>query len=143
MQTYSHVILAAFVAQRFKGRTTNAVEVHGDERAPAFRSKAFLLGSVAPDIPLILLTVLFLARDLITGTTGGNGSNVERLFRYQFYHDPWVIAAHNLFHAPLLLLFYGGMGYVAWRQANALGTRAFLVRGGVHDAHADRYPASS
>ncbi|MEZ4675137.1 MAG: hypothetical protein R2932_12930 [Caldilineaceae bacterium] len=33
------------------------------------------------------------------------------LFDYMFFNEPWVKAAHNLFHAPLLVLLYIGVGY--------------------------------
>ena len=91
---------------------------------------------MAPDIPLILLTVAFLAKDLLSGTLGGNGSSVEHLFRFQFFYDPWVITAHNLFHAPLLILalrrrsatWRGGAGCAGGRRSSGLRRRACCTR---------------
>jgi hypothetical protein len=76
----------------------------------------FLFGSLAPDIPLILLTVLLMARDALLPPSGGARHSLEWLFREGFYSDPWVITAHNLFHAPIPLLLFGAIGYAAWRR---------------------------
>lgn len=134
MQTYSHVIISAFLARRLRARrdangaytdSNSAIDPSGRREADVHAAGdaphrgAFLLGSVAPDMPLILLTIVYLASDLITETAGG--SKVEHLFRYQFYHDPWVQTAHNLFHAPLLILLYGAIGYWAWRMGKGWG----------------------
>ena len=126
MQIYSHLVITAFLAHHIKTQQTpDDGESGAGASGPILHSKVFLLGSVAPDIPLILLMVAFLARDLIAGSLDGSDSSVEYLFRYLFYHDPWVKTAHNLFHAPLLILLYGAIGYWAWRRGWRWGPVVF------------------
>ena len=74
----------------------------GFPKVPIVKS-AFLIGSVAPDIPLWLLSL------------GGiayyhwiKGWSLERTFSYLFdnlfFHNPFWIAAHNVIHTPILVL---------------------------------------
>jgi hypothetical protein len=64
---------------------------------------ALLLGSVAPDIPLFLLSIgsAFYYRFIV-------GLSPERTFRHMYdtmyFENPGWIAGHNLLHAPVLLL---------------------------------------
>ena len=134
MQTYTHIIISAILAKTIVAKQSTGgpgndshadASEQTDNSVPAMQTKSFLLGSVAPDIPLILLTVVFLARDLITGSVGGADSSLDNLFRHLFYHDPWVKTAHNLFHAPLLILLYGAIGYWAWRRGKRWGPAVF------------------
>ena len=125
MQTYSHLIIAALVAHRIRTQAVRLGDANVEQHGPPLHSTALLVGAVAPDIPLILLTVAFLARDLIAGSMGSGDSSVETLFRDLFFHDPWVQTAHNLFHAPLLILLYGAIGYWAWRRGRKRGLILF------------------
>lgn len=64
---------------------------------------AVLWGSVAPDIPLYLLT--FGTLGWMHWKLGWSGEQTARLmFGQLYFHNPWWIAAHNLLHAPILLL---------------------------------------
>lgn len=79
---------------------------------------AFLLGSVAPDIPLYLLSIgsAFYYRFIV-------GLSAERTFRHMYdtmyFENPGWIAAHNLLHAPALLLIALA---VLWRYYRTLGS---------------------
>jgi len=72
-------------------------------RERPIRTSAVLLGSVAPDIPLYLLSLgAFLLFRY------GRGWSAERTFETMYgelyFQDPWWIVLHNLLHAPLLLI---------------------------------------
>jgi len=88
---------------------------------------AFLLGSVAPDLALALLTVLFLVQQ--RGAPARSGA-YDDLF---FYHPLWI-AAHNLLHSPLALGVYLTL---FWRYRRRPGTWGhwgwwFAVSCGLH-----------
>lgn len=121
MQTYSHFIITAVLNRNLQKRTAAAPAQARPARLPPLHSRALLWGSVLPDIPLILITLGAMAVDWMNGTrwqpgSAGDSSTVGRLFRDLFFHDPWVITAHNLFHAPLLVAAYVGAGYWLWRR---------------------------
>ena len=89
-----------------------------------------MIGSVAPDVPLIAITIVLLIADLFGAKmTDVNGqivdSNVEYLFRYMFFNEPWLKAAHNLFHGPLLAVTYTALGYWAWKNKRRWGPALF------------------
>jgi hypothetical protein len=86
-------------------------------RMPIVRS-AFLWGSVAPDIPLWLLS--------IGGTVyyhwilGWSLADTFRLmFDQLYFHHPFWIASHNLLHSPLILLVGMGLTYPLRRNINS------------------------
>ena len=73
---------------------------------------AFLLGAVAPDLPLWLLSLGGIAY-----YHGIKGWDLPRTFHLMFdelyFYNPFWIGCHNLFHAPLILLL--GLAIV-WRK---------------------------
>ena len=89
MTTPSHFIITAALARRLRQRLPVPV-------------MAVLIGSVAPDIPLFLLS---------TGTALYYRLTAERsitnlhsfMFDELFFNNPFWIASHNFLHAPLLL----------------------------------------
>lgn len=89
VRTFSHLIIAAGVKVARPRIRINA--------------NAFLIGSVAPDLALLLLsggTALYLLMS--------EGRPIENLHSFMFNelffnHPVWIIS-HNLLHAPLLLL---------------------------------------
>ena len=97
MNTPSHLLINAAL-RRQSGRTD-------------IPRSAFLLGSVAPDLALALLTVLFLVQQ--RGAPARSGA-YDDLF---FYHPLWI-AAHNLLHSPLALALTSlgmmSVGMLAW-----------------------------
>lgn len=135
MQTYSHLIITAVLNRKLKEqakRNPNApARPTADGKGlPPLQSRALLIGSVAPDIPLILLTLVFILSDMLAGKQMGPApestqSNVGYLFRYLFFHNRWVLTLHNLFHAPLMIIFYIGAGYLAWRLGKGWGPSLF------------------
>lgn len=106
MNTPSHLVMTAAIRQ-------------AAPRAP-IRTGAFLLGSVAPDLALYALSLGGLGYyRLIKGWSG------EDSFRYVFdvlyFTNRWWMAAHNLLHAPLVLL---ALLAATWRWRAAVGSRA-------------------
>ncbi|MBW4421633.1 MAG: metal-dependent hydrolase [Myxacorys californica WJT36-NPBG1] len=64
---------------------------------------AFLLGAIAPDLPLWLLSIGgVLYYHLILGWTWAETARL--MFDDLYFHHPFWIASHNLLHSPLLLL---------------------------------------
>lgn len=97
MNTPSHWLITAALDKRFRALPI----AHG----------AFLLGSVAPDMPLYLLTLAgWIHLHLIRGWSTVDA--FRYMFDIQFFRDPVWIVGHNALHAPLLLLI-GGVGL--WR----------------------------
>ena len=126
MQTYTHFIITAVLNRNLRrGQTA------GENRTalPPLRSKPLLWGSVAPDIPLILMAVSAMTADLVLGNRWGHeesgASYTHYLFSYLYFNDPWVKSAQNLFHAPFLVAAYILVGYWAWRKARAWGPGLF------------------
>jgi membrane-bound metal-dependent hydrolase YbcI (DUF457 family) len=149
MQTYTHFIIGAMLSRQAKrqqaaGPAPAALPASaemaggaaGNQPAatastlPAVRTSALLLGSIAPDLPLILLTIYFVIIDLLAGRTLAPGddpsqSSVGILFDDLFFNDPGVIVAHNLFHAPILTVSCMLLGYLSWRSGRRWGAALF------------------
>jgi len=139
MQTYTHYVMTVLINQRLNVRVQRSVlEDQTNDIAPdplpPLRSGWLLFGSVLPDIPLILLFFGTLTADLLQGNVldPGNENAASQsytgyLFDYAFFHDPWVKLTHNLFHAPLLILFYIIVGYWIWKRGKAWGAALFWL----------------
>ncbi len=139
MQTYTHYVMTAVVNQRLKARERKLLPGEpGTERyldwVPPIRSGWLLLGSILPDLPLIVIAILYMLLDLIAGNRldPGNQAAAQQsytayLFDYMFFHEPWVMAAHNLFHAPLLIIAYIALGYWAWQKGMGWGSALFWL----------------
>lgn len=146
MQTYTHYLITAVIDRKLKDPPAqdNGRVAAFLQRLPPLRSFWFLLGSVAPDLPLISITIYYILVDLALGCVSGPGSNsgaepvaaciqpdglspshVGYLFRYLFFNEPWVKAAHNVFHAPIPVLFYIGLGFLVWRLGARWGAALF------------------
>lgn len=96
MNTPSHLIMTAALRKVLR------------DRLPAPLS-AVLLGAVAPDLPLYLMSIggLFYYRCVLGWESR---PTFEHLFDELYFHDPLWIAAHNTLHSPtLLLLSLAGM----------------------------------
>lgn len=123
MQTYSHSLITA-VANR--GLKTRGLTV------PA---RAFLLGSVMPDVPLLLLSLGYLLNRYRCGLPGGESQICEADYDNLYFHNPWWITGHSLFHAPLHIAIMLAVGYYfGLRQKNnwALALFWFAVACGGH-----------
>lgn len=113
MRTYTHFFLTAVLYKR---------GAQGEQTRPG---PSFLAGSILPDLPLALLTGGF----LLWGRTqcGGDWSYCGAEYDRLFFHNPGWILAYNLFHAPLLLLAYGLLGWWGWRREAAWGRPLFWL----------------
>lgn len=131
MQTYTHFVLTA-VLNRAAKRREAALATPAEQgrtainKLPPVNTFWLMVGSIMPDIPLILITFGAIAMDLWSGNRMGPGNEAAELqsytgylFRYAFFHEPWVKLAHNLFHAPFLILLYGLAGYWLWQRSGA------------------------
>jgi len=72
---------------------------------------AFLWGSVAPDIPLILLTLGYLVY-IRFFTSQSMMAGMEHIFDTLFFNDPLWIISHNFLHSPTMLVL---LGLLFWR----------------------------
>lgn len=91
-------------------------------RVPIHR-QAFLLGSVAPDIALWLLSMgAMVYYHFILGWSRQEAFDL--MFDTLYFHNPFWIAFHNLLHAPILLLL--GIGLVWKKQRNIGSSSRFL-----------------
>lgn len=106
MQTYSHLLVTAVVDRQLVRRQ---VPVH---------TLALLTGSVLPDIPFFLLTVLGEVYFRWFTTTPTGESPMVYMHFTLFFTDPLWIVSHNFFHAPLILGVLGLAGFagVQWGQ---------------------------
>ena len=139
MQTYTHYVMTAVIKQRIKAREQRLQpgepgrELYR-ERMPPLRSGWLMLGSIMPDLPLIVISIICMLLDLNAGNRLDPGNQAAAhqsytgyLFDYMFFHEPWVMAAHNLFHAPLLIIVYIALGYWAWKKGMGWGSALFWL----------------
>ena len=126
MQTYSHFIITVALNKQYKDRANSEVN-----------TKALLLGSFMPDIPLVLLTLIFFAQRFWFG----DGVPVETVFGADYdnlyFNDPLWITGHALFHAPPLILFSLTIGYYWGIRQNkgwAIALFWFAIGCGLHSA---------
>ena len=97
---------------------TAALE-RGLPRVPIVKA-AFLLGSVAPDLPLWLLSLGGAAYyHLILGWSPAK--TADFMFSYLYFHHPFWLVSHNFLHAPLILLL--GIALV-WQKRRNIGSPA-------------------
>lgn len=85
---------------------------------PRFRMvpSAVLLGSVAPDIPLYLLSVggLIYFQQFAGWTLS---DSARHIFDTLYFHDPIWIGLHNLLHSPVSLLGLLAINSLLWSRA--------------------------
>lgn len=97
MNTPSHLIITAAIQKRMRGGS--------------ILKSAVLWGSVAPDIPLYLLTLgSWIHLCWIRGWEPGLA--FRYMFEIQFFRDPVWIVSHNVLHSPTVLGL--GLGLI-WR----------------------------
>ena len=128
MQTYSHLLIAAAISIPLKQRA--AVNLSA---IPPFNTKAFLFGSILPDLALILITLVCLARDKFFNVFNSPSWNqhdsyskaspelldiswTASLFDDWFFNNPMVIILQNTFHSPLLLIILISISYILWKR---------------------------
>ncbi|MGJ3237958.1 MAG: metal-dependent hydrolase [Anaerolineae bacterium] len=99
MQTYSHFIITASLNRFYRNKSSMTVH-----------TSALLLGSVLPDVPLVLLSALYFVDRWQAGTLNDGGLfGIE--YDTLYFSDPVWVTGHALFHAPLLILLYLLIGY--------------------------------
>jgi len=123
MQTYSHFFITATLADPLKKRWLQP-------DLPELERGALLLGSIAPDLPLTLITIGCIIYDVANNTFGADESVVRALFEDLFFNSPWIKAPHNLFHSPLLNVLYILFGYWLWKRGNTWGAWIFWFAAG-------------
>lgn len=123
MQTYSHFLITAALNKTYKDKSPVEVD-----------SRALLIGSFAPDVPLFILTIgFFLQRAL-----SGDASNPElfgQAYDNLYFNNPVWIIGHSLLHSPLMVTFYLIIGYwfgIRGKQTWALSFFWFAVGCGFH-----------
>jgi membrane-bound metal-dependent hydrolase YbcI (DUF457 family) len=122
MRTYSHFLMTAVLND---GLNTRGVPVH---------TPALLLGSITPDVPLLALTVGFVARRSWSGVPATADPICGPHYNDLYFHNPFWIAAHNLLHAPLLIGLIAWAGYRSDRRQKerGMGLFWFALAGGLH-----------
>ena len=113
MQTPSHFLLTAVIHHKTPETVTYSVH-----------KTALLVGSVLPDIPFTVLTVVYGIVYRWFATPPVDGSIMEYLHFELFYTDPVWVIGHNFFHslvinAALLSIGWWGMRR-QWRWARPL-----------------------
>jgi membrane-bound metal-dependent hydrolase YbcI (DUF457 family) len=104
MNTYSHFLMTAALDEAFP-------------RVPIIK-QAFLLGSIAPDLPLWVLSIG--GATYYHGVLGWSIVDTSSwMFDQLYFHHPVWIIAHNVLHAPIVLLL--GLGLV-WRSRQDIGS---------------------
>lgn len=109
MQTYSHLIITGAVSMPLKRRD---YPVH---------LTAFLLGSVIPDIPFFVLTILGGIYFTWLAPVPTGESPLIYMHMTLYFTDPLWLLAHNFFHAPLILIALGLIGYWGIRTGRSSG----------------------
>ncbi len=128
MQTYSHFLLTAALI-----KPLGKLQKRYPDKIPEIRNSAILLGSIIPDIALIIMAVVAAIRDYTMGVFSSaefqnqdlylkassellNLSWLAYLFDVAFFENIWVISLHNLFHSPLLVFIFISLSYVLWKK---------------------------
>ena len=128
MQTYSHFLVTAVLQRAFKPQSAQ-------DRA------ALLAGSVAPDLPLALLSLGYVVDRRYVRTHLPDKTRCSPTYNQLYFNNPWWIAVHNSLHAPLPLFVLALLGLLL-RQRWLLW---FALGAGLHTAvdiftHADDGP---
>ncbi|MCB0077474.1 MAG: DUF4184 family protein [Anaerolineales bacterium] len=110
MQTYSHFIITAGLKR-----------VAARRRWLPVRGRAFLLGSVLPDLPLLLLTLWYFADIRWLRPEMADAQLFGAWYDDLFFNNLLWIVSHNLFHAPLIILSLGLIGWRGWKQGRGWG----------------------
>ena len=102
MRTLSHLLVTAGLGDRLQGR---GAPVH---------LKAFLAGSVLPDLALALLTVGYVIVN--TGARLRGAEGLMDSYHALYFNNPLWIVSHNLFHAPFVTAVLFLVGVLAERR---------------------------
>ncbi len=122
MQTQSHFLILAFADRQLKPRLTIPIA-----------TGALLVGSILPDLPFWLLTLLgeawFLWMQPLPGV--GEGATAWQVMEYLhfdlFFNDPLWIVPHNFFHSLIINGLLLCLGWWAMRRNARWGTALFWL----------------
>ena len=94
---------------------TLAIKRRRDQKGRPTSGWALLLGSVMPDVPLTIFTIAYFIhwRWFTDRSTFIFGPAYDAIY----FENPFMIAAHNLFHAPILILGMALAGYWLMRRS--------------------------
>ena len=106
MRSYTHFLMTAVIRRRLAAGQADV--------PPA----TFLLGSVLPDLPLVLLSAGFLLQRRCQGLEAALCGDVYDSF---YFNDPFWLAGHNLLHTPPLILLYALAGRWGMRHRHRWG----------------------
>ncbi len=95
-----------------------AIEKKYGEKSGIVKS-AFLWGSVAPDIPLGLLSLGYVIYNRYISAQPVSGM-MNSAFDNLYFNNPFWIASHNFLHSPTALLIYA---ILLWRYKDQPNTR--------------------
>lgn len=113
MQTYSHMLINAAVGKKLEQRGIR----------PMYW--ALTIGSFMPDVPL---TIMSIGYTVLYEWFGHQSAQEAAFYAFDvlFFEDRLWMASHNLFHAPLMILFYMAIGYgFGFRQNRRWGQWIF------------------
>ena len=122
MQTPSHLLLTGFLANRAQNRS-----------ALSLVWWALLVGSVLPDMPFLILTLLGEAYFFWFAPLPGVGDHATlmQIMIYlhfdRFFNDPLWIISHNFFHSLIVNGLLIGIGWWAYQRAMAWGLAFFWL----------------
>ncbi len=98
--------------------------------------RLFILGGLAPDVGLFAMTVGATAY-FVVGKGWSVRESLQVIFDDYFYSEPVFVIAHNVLHAPLVILGLYGIAQVAVRRGRPRmgnGLKAFALGCAVHTA---------
>ncbi len=104
MQTYSHLLLTAVLRRKIKQKTSNDP------------GNAFLLGSVLPDLPLVLISIAYVVHRRWICPDLPDKTRCSPTFDFMYFNNPWWIASHNLLHGPIMIALFALVGWWAMRR---------------------------
>ena len=107
MRTYSHAILTVALGTALR------------DRGVRVDLPRFVMGSILPDVPFLLLSLSGAA--YLRWERGISGDSMWAILGHLYQFDPLWITAHNLFHAPLLIMLYILLGIWGERRGYAWG----------------------
>lgn len=98
MMTQSHVLVTAFLGDRLH------------RRGVSVRRWAFALGGLAPDLPLIVLTLGYLTWRRFAEPLPSGEPLFGAAYDALYFGNPFWIVLTSLFHAPVMIALYAWYG---------------------------------
>jgi membrane-bound metal-dependent hydrolase YbcI (DUF457 family) len=122
MQTYSHLVWTVLLGKKL------------EERGLEVDREALWAGSVAPDVPLVLLSVGYVVDRRYIRRHLPDKTRCSPTFNELYFNNRWWIGAHNLLHAPFPLFVLGLVGVICRQFAWGRRLFWFVVGCGLHSA---------